>query len=79
MALTKSHLVISDTEVTVGVERISVNNPPNYSDWTQLDDLIAMQTQLVSMVRMLEIRVSELERRTWWSMLKDLVKGWFAR
>ena len=75
-----AHLLISDTQVTIGEERLVAFNPmPELSSLPplNLDDLVAMQAQLVSVIHALEARIVELERRTWWSMLKDQIRSWF--
>lgn len=78
-----SNISLNDTSPTIGQARITINNP--YPPLPQIhlldatiDVLLAQQTDLLAYVRRLEDRISVLERRTWWSMLKSQVQIWYS-
>ncbi len=84
-----SNLFISDTQATIGEERLSVMNPAYFTPPTHampvagplahLDDLVEMQSILTARIHALERRIEALESRTWWDLLKSQVKSWFVR
>ncbi len=84
-----SNLSISDTQATIGEERLSVMNPTPYTPPTHampvpgplvyLDDLVEMQAILTARIHALERRIEVLEHRTLWDLLKSQIKSWFKR
>ena len=64
---------ISDNDATVGPPRIFVEHPEAIWIPEEPVDLSGILRQL----EVLQQRVEVLERRTWWSMLKEQIRGWF--
>lgn len=80
-----SHISLSDTDATIGEAHLAVVNPVHLLPVTEsiedirllVADLFSNQLAFTQRIHELERRVSVLESRTWWSLLKAQVISWF--
>lgn len=78
----RSLLSLDDTNPLIGQERLAAINPkpsppPDDTMSHLINQLIESHASLIAYVTRLESRITELEARTWWSMLKAQVRSWF--
>lgn len=81
-------LSINDTQASIGLQHLQIRQPryaptalqpPLLPQQNALDILAAQLDSQLHLIIAMQARIAELERRTWWSMLKDQVRSWFRR
>lgn len=77
-----SHLTISDTSLCIGEPRLSISDPHPLPDLLspfpldRIEQLEALVNRLMLALDIQNERITILESRSWWSMLKAQIKSW---
>lgn len=68
---------ISDADVAIGAPRLSIRHapPPAPTSIDYLRQLTDIETNLLTEIARLQLRVEALERQTWWTLLRDWVRS----
>lgn len=70
----------NDVDVTIGAPRVAIFNQQPSAP-TPIDyhaQLVGIETGLLVEIARLQMRVEALERRTFWTMLRDWVKSFWS-
>lgn len=74
-----AHLSINDSEPMIGASPLALSNPLPVLEPPRSMQPLELFYRLQERIYALEARVTELESRTWWSMLKAQVRTWLNR